>query len=184
MKELRRFIWYLVSRLLIAVMVLGLSIVVFYYAMNATNIYIVLKDGMAKRAQVIMMDEDDRELVKFFDENYILSDENIQNSLKNQSSYEWYIIRGIDHRLTMTWMWAWPWENVAKVEFVETIPRIDGRLDQGFKQVAENFYGEGYNSPPKWPGGRYSAKMEKKNNRWYIRSLSYLGAVTAEVERE
>ena len=37
---------------------LSLFTVTFYYAMNATNIYIVLKDGMAKRAQVIMMEED------------------------------------------------------------------------------------------------------------------------------
>ena len=40
--------------------------VTFYYAMNATSISVILKDGMALRAQVIMMDEDADELTKYF----------------------------------------------------------------------------------------------------------------------
>lgn len=65
MERLRRFIWYLAGRLFLLLTLLSLFTVTFYYAMNATNIYIVLKDGMAKRAQVIMMDEDASELTKF-----------------------------------------------------------------------------------------------------------------------
>ena len=52
MKYLRRFVWYLASRLLLICVVLGLMIVTFYYAMNMANIQVVLKDGMAYRAQV------------------------------------------------------------------------------------------------------------------------------------
>ena len=33
-------------------------VVGFYYAMNMANIYVVLKDGMAYRAQVVMMGAD------------------------------------------------------------------------------------------------------------------------------
>ena len=58
MKHLRRLIWHIASRLLIVTLVLGLLITGFYYAMNMTNIYVVLKDGMARRAQVVMMTED------------------------------------------------------------------------------------------------------------------------------
>ena len=50
MKRVRRFIWYLAGRLLLVVVLLGVFTVTFYYAMNASNINIVLKDGMAKRA--------------------------------------------------------------------------------------------------------------------------------------
>lgn len=66
MRKLRRFIWYLAGRLLLITVLLGLFTVTFYYAMNASNIYIVLKDGMAKRAQVIMMGESPSDLTKFF----------------------------------------------------------------------------------------------------------------------
>ena len=66
MKKLRRFIWYLASRLFLILVIASLCVVTFYYAMNATNIYIVLKDGMARRAQVIMMGESANDLTKFF----------------------------------------------------------------------------------------------------------------------
>ena len=78
MKKLRRLIWYLASRLLLILLLLSLFTVVFYYAMNAANIYIVLKDGMAKRAQVIMMGESPSELTKFFQGSYLQKDENLQ----------------------------------------------------------------------------------------------------------
>ena len=38
--------------------------------------------------------------------------------------------------------------------------------------VYRALYGEGYESPPKWQGGRYSATLVKENNQWHIRSLS------------
>ena len=65
MPHLRRLIWHIASRLLVLTLVLGLLITGFYYAMNMTNIYIVLKDGMARRAQVVMHQEDEKELNKY-----------------------------------------------------------------------------------------------------------------------
>jgi len=41
-KYLRRFVWYLASRLLLIFCVLGLMVVTFYYAMNAANMSVVL----------------------------------------------------------------------------------------------------------------------------------------------
>ena len=58
MKYLRRLVWFLASRLLLITVLVGLMVTVFYYAMNLANIHVVLKDGMAMRAKVIMMDED------------------------------------------------------------------------------------------------------------------------------
>ena len=74
MKHLRRLIWYAASRLMLITLVLGMIVVTFYYAMNATNIYIVLKDGMARRAQVVMMEEDPAELNKYFQQSFLERD--------------------------------------------------------------------------------------------------------------
>ena len=71
MKYLRRMIWYAASRLLIVCLVLGMAVVAFYYAMNVTNVHIVLKDGMARRAQVVMMEEDPSELSKYFQNSFL-----------------------------------------------------------------------------------------------------------------
>ena len=63
MKYLRRIIWFFANRLLVACVILGLIMTVFYYAMNLSNIQIVLKDGMASRAKYIMgMDNTRKEL--------------------------------------------------------------------------------------------------------------------------
>lgn len=90
MRKLRRFIWYLAGRLLLITVLLGLFTVTFYYAMNASNIYIVLKDGMAKRAQVIMMGESPSDLTKFFQGSYLQRDENLLLAIDGRSPYSYY----------------------------------------------------------------------------------------------
>ena len=177
MERLRRFIWYLAGRLFLLLTLLSLFTVTFYYVMNATNIYIVLKDGMAKRAQVIMMDEDASELTKFFQSSYLQRDQNLQIALEGKSPYTYYTVRGIDHRLKMTWMWCWPWDTTARAEFTETIPRIDGRVKSSSAEAARALYGDGFEYPPKWQGGRYAATLVKENGQWHVRSLTLLAQV-------
>lgn len=172
MKKLRRLIWYLAGRMLLLAVLLGLFTVTFYYAMNAANISIILKDGMAKRAQVIMMGEKAGELNKFFQGSYLQRDENLLLAMDQKSPYIYYTIRGIDHRLEMTWMWCWPWENTARAEFVETIPRIDGRVSAKYADAAKALYGENYESPPRWQGAKYTASLVKENNQWHIKNIA------------
>ena len=172
MDKLRRFVWYLASRLLIVLVLLAFAVVTFYYAMNATNISVVLKDGMALRAQVIMMDEDPTELTKFFQPSYLQRDEYLVQAGNGESPYLIYTVRGIDHRLQLTWMWCWPWDTTAKAEFIERIPRIDGRIDRTYEETAIALYGENnYESPPRWPSARYTATLVKENDQWHIRSI-------------
>lgn len=180
MQKLRRFIWYLAGRLLLLLIVASLCVVVLYYAMNAANIYIVLKDGMAKRAQVIMMGESADELTKFFQGSYLQRDENLLLAIDGKSPYTYYNVRGIDHRLTMTWMWCWPWDSTARVTFTETIPRIDGRVKSKNAEAAQALYGDGYQAPPRWQGGQYSATLVKENGQWHIRSISLVTALSEE----
>ena len=177
MKKLRRFIWYLAGRLLLLLIVISLCVVTVYYAMNATNIYIVLKDGMAKRAQVIMMNESSADLTKFFQGSYLQRDENLQLAIDGKSPYTYYTVRGIDHRLKMTWMWCWPWESTARVTFTESIPRIDGRVNSKNAAEAKSLYGDDYESPPRWQSGRYTATLAKENGQWHIRSIAPVEAL-------
>lgn len=139
MQYLRRLVWYIASRLLVITLVLGLMVTGFYYAMNVTNINVVLKDGMARRAQVIMMTEDSSELTKYFQESFIQRDPQVQNAIAGYSAYKDYNIRGMDHRLEMSFFWVWPWDTVARVTIVERIPRIDGRVKGAYadQYVAE-----------------------------------------------
>ena len=173
MKYLRRGIWYLASRLLVICLVFGLIITVFYYAMNLTNIQIIVKDGMAGRAKYIMGISTDRNvLTKYFQNSYLDSDSEIAAVPQEKSRYANYNIRGIDHRLDMGFLWVWPWENAVRVNITERIPRIDGRV-KGLKAdevIAQQ--GQDAIYPPDWPEMTYRALLVRENGQWKIRNLT------------
>ena len=109
MRYLRRLIWFIASRLLVILLVLGLLTVAFYFSMNATNIYIIIKDGMARRAQVIMMDEPVSQLDNYFSSSWIARDDWLQSALNNVDPYRDCTVTGFDHRVSLQRVWCWPW---------------------------------------------------------------------------
>lgn len=174
MKYLRRMVWYLASRLAIVCVVLGILVTVFYYAMNLTNVYIVLKDGMARRAQVVMMEEDASELTKYFQSSFLERDPALQAVEQGASPYQDYNIRGIDHRLSMSFMWVWPWDTTCRVDITERVPAIDGRIKGSKAEEAIAAYGNDAIYPPKWQSASYRAVLTKENGQWRIKSLTLL----------
>ena len=178
MTHLRRLIWHIASRLLVLTLVLGLLITGFYYAMNMTNIYIVLKDGMARRAQVVMMTEDIEELRKYFYDSFLNRDGAVQTVVNGTSPYQDYNIVGIDHRLEMGFTWVWPWDTTARVEITERIPRIDGRIKGSVAEAYIARYGEAVLYPPDWISARYRATLVKENGQWKILNLQTIERLT------
>lgn len=171
MKHLRRLIWHIASRLLIVTIVLGLLVTGFYYAMNMTNIYVVLKDGMARRAQVVMMTEDVSELRKYFYDSFLNRDAAVQTVVNGTSPYQAYNIVGIDHRLEMGFTWVWPWDTTARVDITERIPAIDGRVKGSVAESYIDLYGNEALYPPDWISARYRATLVKENGQWKILSI-------------
>jgi len=169
-KYLRRLVWYISSRLLILCCVLGLMTMAFYFSMNATNIYIILKDGMAKRAQVVMMGADEN-LTAYFSPTYLERDAMLAEARSGQSAYQnYYNITGFDHRINLDWFWCWPWENTARATITERIPAIDGRLKASAREAAE---AAGFSlSAPKWQSTQYNVILSRESGQWHIRSLT------------
>ena len=174
MKYLRRLIWYIASRLLVISLVLGVMMTTFYYAMNLTNVYVVLKDGMAYRAQVIMKEEDAGEMSKYFHQAFLERDSALIASQQGNSPYKDYNIVGIDHRLDMGFMWVWPWEDTVRVEITERIPRIDGRAKGSTAEALVAAGGSDALYPPRWTSARYRAVLTRENGQWRIKSLTLL----------
>ena len=170
MKYLRRLVWYLSSRLLILFCVLGLMTMAFYFSMNATNIYIILKDGMAKRAQVVMMGEDEN-LNAYFSSAYLERDALLIEARSGKSTYQnYYAIKGFDHRINLDSFWCWPWEDTARATITERIPAIDGKLKSAAREEAE---AAGLSlTTPKWQTTQYNALLSRENGQWRIRNLS------------
>ncbi len=174
MKYLRRLVWYLATRLLVLCCVLGLMTMAFYFAMNATNIYIILKEGMAKRAQVVMMAEDESTVQNYFTATCIASDRVLSIARNGESPYILYDVTGFDHRLSLEWVWCWPWEDTARATIVESIPSIDGKVIASYKeQLSEAEW-----RVPEWQSARYSVVLSRENGQWRIKNLTFVARVT------
>ncbi|MBR1586415.1 MAG: hypothetical protein IJ662_12815 [Clostridia bacterium] len=169
MKYLRRLIWYVCSRLMVAVAVLGLMTMAFYFSMNATNIYVILKDGMAKRAQVVMMGEEE-DLTQYFAPAYLERDAALIQARNGESPYQnYYTITGFDHRINLNWVWCWPWEDSARATVTERIPAIDGRMRPSAREAASAL---GWGSTPKWQTTQYSVLLSRENGQWRVKNLT------------
>ena len=173
MSYLRRFLWYIAKHLLALTMIFGGLIIALYMAMNTANITILLKDGMALRAQVVMMDKDEAELTKYFQSEFISVDTALTIGLSEGSPYANYNITGIDHRITMEWMWCWPWDDVARADFVETVPKIDGRIKASLRAEAEENNPDSL-YPPAWTSARYRATLVREGGRWKVASIKQM----------
>ena len=172
MKYLRRIVWFFAVRLLVLSLILGLIMTVFYYAMNLNNIQIILKDGMASRAKVIMgISGSEAELSRYFQSAYLDTDAALAAARQGTSPYADYNVRGIDHRLEMGFLWLWPRENTVRVTITERVPRIDGRV-KGLR-ADEVIARDGANAvyPPDWPDATYRALLVREAGQWKIKSL-------------
>ena len=177
MKYLRRLVWYISSRLLILFCVLGLMTMAFYFSMNATNIYIILKDGMAKRAQVVMMGADEN-LNAYFSPVYLERDALLIEARSGGSVYQnYYTIKGFDHRINLDSFWCWPWEDTARATITERIPAIDGKLKSSMREQAA---AAGLSlTGPKWQTTQYSVAMSRENGQWRIKNLQTIKILDA-----
>ena len=170
MKYLRRLIWYISSRLFILCCVLGLATMAFYFAMNSTNIYIIVKDGLAKRAQVVMMGADEN-LNNYFSAACQERDTQLAEARNGRSPYQlYYNITGFDHRIALDSFWCWPWDDTARAVVTERIPAIDGKIRTASKEEAAN---AGYTqTTPQWPSRQYTVLLGRENGQWHVKNLT------------
>ena len=150
----------------------------FYFSMNATNIYIILKDGMAKRAQVVMMGADE-DLTVYFSSACLDRDALLNEARSGQSAYQnYYSITGFDHRISLDWFWCWPWEDSARATITERIPAIDGKVKSSAREAVT---AQGLSlSAPKWQTTQYNVLLSRENGQWHIRNLTVARTITEE----
>ena len=174
MKYLNRLVWYAVTRVLAACLVLGLAIMGVSLAMNASNVYIILKDGLARRCQVVMQGADEAELTKYFSEGCLRADPALTVARQGNSPYQlYYDITGFDHRVNLLSVWSWPWEDTVRATIEERMPAVDGRLNAAGREWADALGLSGV--PPKWQPGRYQAVLSLENGHWKIKNLTLIG---------
>lgn len=165
MKYISRLLWHIATRLIIFSVVIGLLILAFYLAMDTSNIYILLKDGMQQRASVILTQKNADTLTNFFTNEFLMDDETLSIGLSDQSPYVNYSVSGFTYQLSMESMWAWPWDSTATATIVEKIPKINGKVKSGKSSLVESA------TPPAWYGGRYVVTLRRIGGQWKIAGL-------------
>ena len=161
MKYIRRFVWFVASRLLMFTLAIAVFLCAFYMAMNTANVYIVLDDGLEKRVEVILTREDATELNNYFHADFLAADPALNGAFSQNSPYIDYSITGFEHKLDIESLWAWPWDTYATCKVVERVPSITGKaLASRRSQVDPNV--------PAWDGGRYDITLVKDSGKWKV----------------
>ena len=174
MKYVRRFIWFIASRLLIFTVVASLLVCTFYMCMNSANIYIVLTDGLEKRVDVILTASGAEELTDYFHADFLNSDRALQGAFDGTSAFGAYEITDFDYVLTVESLWAWPWDETATCTVTERVPEIKG-------SVLSSRKGEVDEEIPGWQGGKYTVTLARSNGQWKVTGMKQIGII---VEQE
>lgn len=168
-KYIRRILWFVASRLLIFSVVASVLILAFYLSMNATNIYILLNDGMRQRTHVILTREEPEALNSFFRADFLDSDEALALGLSSQSPYVNYKITGFESSVKLEWIWSWPWEDTAQATILYRVPSIQGSVVSGKSALVKS--GVLSATPPVWQGGRYNMMLYRVGGQWKIAGM-------------
>ena len=97
----RRFIWFIAKYMVLICVLLGMLVCGFFMAMNVSNIYVVLNDGMEKRVDVILTRQQAEELNKYFHADFLIQDTALEGAINGDSVYTNYNITGFDYSLTI-----------------------------------------------------------------------------------
>lgn len=169
MKYIRRFMWFLSSRLVIFTLIVGILVLVFYTCLNISNIYILLSDGMKARAQVMLTREDPEQLNNYFRAEFLTGDEALNLALGPSSPYVDYEITDFEYKLNIESVWCWPWQDTALATIVERIPKITGKVVSSRSEAVED--GSLPSTPPTWQGGRYEITLYRSNGQWKVAGM-------------
>ena len=161
MLHFRRLVWFIATRLIVLCIVCGILVCGFYMCLNTANIYIILTDGLEKRASVILTQEDAENLNFYFHADFLSADRALEGAFDGSSVYDDYTITDFEYDLKIERLWAWPWDNYATCTVVERVPSITGTVIASRRSEAPE-------AVPSWQGGRYDITLVKVNGEWKI----------------
>ena len=159
MLHLRRLIWFIATRLIILCIIAGMLVCGFYMCLNTANIYVILNDGLEKRVEVILTQQEAEKLNFYFHADFLSTDPALEGAFDGTSVYDDYNISDFEYDMEIEKLWAWPWDDYATCTVVERVPEIKGKAISG-RGVSATI--------PGWQGGRYDITLVKTAGNWKI----------------
>lgn len=162
MDKLRRLLWFLLRNLLIILVVVAAIIGLLFSARAASNIGIIVKEGMRIRADVVLYDADFDMLEAYFTEDFVHND-----PLLNAGRYDDYVISNHSYKILVAGFWCWPWQQHITVRATEVVSNINGdlRSESLSKDPDES------RVPPAWESAELAISLCVVDGKWKIDSL-------------
>ncbi len=159
MKYLRRMMSYLAVRLIHLTMSESKLVCAYYIAYNLENAYVLISEGMEKRASVVLTREDAVALNGYFTTGFLNSDPLLEIAFSDASPYLSHTIKSFDYSAKIENLMAWPWDNDIQCTVVERV-----------KNITASSSSSGQITP--WASGRYFIRLRKQaNGQWKIASM-------------
>ncbi len=177
MQYLRKSIWYIATRLIILCVLVSILVCGFFMCMDMANIYIILDEGLEKRVEVILTQEDAEELNKYFHYDFLSSDPALAGAFDGTSAYVDYNIDDFDYEMTIESLWAWPWDTYATCTITEQVTNITG-------SVISSRASEVSSEIPDWQGGKYNLTLVKEDGLWKIAGMQQTAILMESEEDE
>ncbi len=164
----RRSAWFVFRTTLLIALVVMLAFFAFLYAMDASNIYIIVTEAMTLRVECTLGEGDPNELYEYFMADFVDNDERIHDN--PYSSYE---IDSYDYRLEINSLGLSLFATTATMTVTERVPYITGKGTANAPSA----------SVPEWEAGRYLVSCLNVDGRWYISDVELLEANPPDIER-
>lgn len=162
----RKSIWYVLRTLLVGVALVVAALYMFIGAMHVSNIYVLVTEGMEKRAACILENGSVNELTEYFTEEFVARDAALYDG-----AYHDYTITNFIYKLDVDSLMVLPWDTSASMKVRERMLSLSGTPHEGVDADSK---------PPAWAPVRYSVKLKRIHERWYISDIILLEKNPAE----
>lgn len=162
----RRSIWYLLRTLLVIALVVVLCLTAFVTAMNISNIYILVTEGLELRAGYILQGGELAPLTEYFTENFIAQDPALYDG-----AYAGFNVTNFIYKIEVKSLITIPGNSTATVKVYEKLLSLSGSPLEGADPEAQL---------PQWTPATYNVKLRRTDGRWYISDMILLEQNPAE----
>lgn len=164
---LLKFLWYLLSRLLIWGAAAALVVLAFFMAMDYMNVSVLAKDGMQVRAEVIIKGSDPTTLSKVFSKGFLESD-----AMLKSNDYRQYQVTDFDYSAENDFTLLFPWQNSVTLRITEKVTNIAGQPSPGAAETIPQ-------TPPQWKNAVYDVALARYEDSWRIVSMKLIKGLPA-----
>ena len=160
----KRSIWYVLRTLIITAAIVAMCLGVFIEGLHVSNLYILVTEGMQKRAEAILKygkTGGHVDLTPYFTEEGINNDKELTTG-----EYANFTVASYDYRVDVKDIFVLPWSVRANMTVDARLAAINAASDFADSETEQPL--------PEWEAGRYQVVFKKVGSRWYINSITLL----------